>query len=163
MKRTSGFTLVLALACSTANAGAQTSPSILAKQINDEGAKATVGAMSESEWDNVLTHIDSGNAAWIALAPKLAKGTDGGNSEDLGIGLAYALPKNAKAVLSAIDPDNGPVLGVSRVCSAPFIEDTVKDIPAYIKRAKAALTKVHEPSLQNVKKDCLAELSKPQG
>ncbi|RDJ98303.1 hypothetical protein DLM46_33875 [Paraburkholderia lacunae] len=117
--------------------------------------------MSESEWDSVLTHIDSGNAAWVALVPKLAAGTDGGNSEDLGIGLAYALPKNPKAVLQAIDPDNGPVLGVSRVCSAPFIEDTVKDIPAYIKRAKVALSKVRDPSLQDVKKACLAELAKP--
>ncbi|MFM0181746.1 hypothetical protein PQR52_24985 [Paraburkholderia aspalathi] len=161
MKRASAFTLLLALACSTANASAQISPSVLAKQINDKGAKATVSTMSESEWDNVLTHIDSGNAAWIALVPKLAEGTDGGNSEDLGIGLAYALPKNAKAVLSAIDPDNGPVLGVGRVCSAPFIEDTVKDIPAYIKRAEVALNRVRDPSLQDVKKACLAELAKP--
>lgn len=117
--------------------------------------------MSESEWDSVLTHIDSGNAAWVALVPKLAEGTDGGNSEDLGIGLAYALPKNAKAVLLVIDPNNGPVLGVSRVCSAPFIEDTVKNIPAYIKRAKVALAKVREVSLQDVKRACLAELAKP--
>lgn len=83
--------------------------------------------MSESEWDNVLTHIDSGSDACIALVPELAEGTDGSNSEDLGIGLAYVLPKNAKAVLSVIVPDNGPVPGVSRVCSAPFIEETVKD------------------------------------
>ncbi|WP_152035355.1 hypothetical protein [Paraburkholderia terricola] len=161
MKHASVFILVLSLACSTANASAQISPSVLAKQIDDKGAKATISTMSESEWDNVLTHIDSGSAAWIALVPKLAEGTDGGNSEDLGIGLAYALPKNAKAVLSAIDPDNGPVLGVSRVCSVPFIEDTVKDIPAYIRRAKLALTKVRDPSLQGVKRACLAELAKP--
>lgn len=161
MKRASAFILVLALACPTANASAQISPSVLAKQIDDHGAKATVSAMSESEWDNVLTHIDSGSAAWIALVPKLAEGTDGGDSEDLGIGLAYALPKNAKAVLSAIDPDNGPVIGVSRVCSVPFIEDTVKDIPAYVRRAKVALTKVRDPSLQDVKKACLAELGEP--
>ncbi|MDR6492914.1 hypothetical protein J2797_002809 [Paraburkholderia terricola] len=159
MKR--AFVFALALACSMANASAQITPSTLAKRIHNEGAKATVSALSESDWGNVLSHIDSGNAAWIALVPKLAEGTDGGNSEDLGIGLAYALPKNAKAVLSAIDPDNGPVLGVSRVCSAPFIEDTVKDIPAYIKRAKLAITKVHDPSLQDVKKACLAELAKP--
>ncbi|OAJ58760.1 hypothetical protein A6V36_29830 [Paraburkholderia ginsengiterrae] len=64
-------------------------------------------------------------------------------------------------MLKAIDPDNGPVLGVSRVCSAPFVEDTVKDIPAYIKRARAALTKVRDPALQDIKKACLAELAKP--
>lgn len=161
MKHASGFALVLALACSTANASAPLNPSTLAKQLEDEGAKATVNKMSESEWDSVLTHIDSGNAAWVALVPKLAEGTDGGNSEDLGIGLAYALPKNAKAVLLVIDPNNGPVLGVSRVCSAPFIEDTVKNIPAYIKRAKVALAKVRDVSLQDVKRACLAELAKP--
>ncbi|MFM0302928.1 hypothetical protein PQQ99_22700 [Paraburkholderia sediminicola] len=161
MKRASCFALVLVLACSAANASAPLNPSALAKQIDNEGAKATVNKMSESEWDSVLTHIDSGKTAWVALVPKLAEGTDGGNSEDLGIGLAYALPKNAKAVLLAIDPNNGPVLGVSRVCSAPFIEDTVPDIPAYIKHAKTALTKVRDPALQEVKKACLAELAKP--
>ena len=157
-----GITFTLALLCWTTIASAvQTSPSALVRQLDDKGAKATVSGMSESEWDNVLTNIDSGNAEWIALVPRLAKGTDGGNSEDLGIGLAYALPKNPKAVLKAIDPDNGPVLGVSRVCSAPFVEDTVKDIPAYIKRARAALTKVRDPALQDIKKACLAELAKP--
>lgn len=162
MKRASGFTLALVLTCSVAPAiAAQSNVSVLAKQLDDKGAKATVSGMSESEWDNVLTRIDSGNTAWVALVPKLAEGTDGGNSEDLGIGLAYALPKNPKAVLKAIDPDNGPVLGVGRVCSAPFIEDTVKDIPAYIRRAKAALNSVHDPALQTVKDACLAELAKP--
>ncbi|KPD18979.1 hypothetical protein ADM96_08235 [Burkholderia sp. ST111] len=139
----------------------QTSPAVLVKQIDEQGAKATVSSMSESQWDAVLDRVDSGRPEWVALVPKLAKGTDGGNSEDLGIGLAYALPKNPKAVLKAIDPDNGPVLGVSRVCSAPFIEDTVPDIPGYIKHAKAALNKVHDPALQNVKNACLAELAKP--
>ncbi|MFM0643490.1 hypothetical protein PQR14_04105 [Paraburkholderia bryophila] len=162
MKRASGFTLALVFACSAAPAiAAQPNASVLAKQLDNKGAKATVSGMSESEWDNVLTRIDSGNTAWVALAPKLAEGTDGGNSEDLGIGLAYALPKNPKAVLRAIDPNNGPVLGVGRVCSAPFIEDTVKDIPAYIRRAKAALRDVHDAALQNVRDACLAELAKP--
>ncbi|SMG46502.1 hypothetical protein [Paraburkholderia susongensis] len=165
MKHASGFlfafTLALACICSAASASSETNPFALAKLIHDEGAKAVVRGMSESEWNDVLTHIDSGNPAWVALVPKLAEGTDSGNSEDLGIGLAYALPKNPRAVLRAIDPNNGPVLGVNRLCSAPFIEDTVPDIPAYIKRAKAALDKVRDSSLQDVKKACLAELAKP--
>jgi hypothetical protein len=166
MKYVSGCILALGLACAATGvlAGAnapQTSPAVLVKQIDEQGAKATVTSMSESQWDAVLDRVDSGSPEWVALVPKLAKGTDGGNSEDLGIGLAYALPKNPKAVLKAIDPDNGPVLGVSRVCSAPFIEDTVPDIPGYIKHAKAALNKVHDPALQDIKKACLAELAKP--
>ncbi|NIF77827.1 hypothetical protein F3J20_10510 [Paraburkholderia sp. Cy-641] len=162
MKRASGFAFAFtfALACAAANASAEANPSALARQINDQGAKAVVNGMSESEWDNVLTHIDSGSMAWIALVPKLAEGADSGNAEDLGIGLAYALPKSPRAVLKAIDPGNGPVLGVNRVCSAPFIEDTVPDIPAYVKRAKAALGKVHDRSLRDVKKACLAELAR---
>lgn len=161
MRRAFLFALALSVVCSAANAAAQKTPAVIAKQINDEGAKATVNGMSESEWDGVLKNIDSGNAAWVALVPKLAEGTDAGTSEDLGIGLAYALPKNAKAVLSAIDPSNGPVLGVGRVCSVPFIEGTIKSVPAYIRSAKAALSKVHDPALQDIKKACLSELSKP--
>lgn len=161
MTRKFCLSIFCAIACSMTNASAQTSPSMLAKQLDDKGAKATVSSMSEAQWDNLLNHIDAGSAVWIALVPKLAEGTDGGNSEDLGIGLAFALPKNPKAVLSAIDRTNGPVLGVGRVCSAPFVEDTVPDILAYVRQAKAALGKVHDASLLDVKKSCLAELSKP--
>lgn len=165
MKYVSSCILSLGLACTATGviAGAnvpQTIAAVLVKQIDEQGAKATVSGMSESQWDDLLARVDSGNSEWVALVPKLATGTDGGNSEDLGIGLAYALPKNPKAVLRAIDPDNGPVLGVRRVCSAPFIEDTVPDIPGYIKRAKAALNKVRDPALQDFKKACLAELAK---
>ena len=38
---------------------------------------------------------------------------------------------------------------------------TVRDIPAYIKRTKEALAKVHDASPPAVKRSCLTELSKP--
>ena len=63
-----------------------------------------------------------GRAAYIRLAPELAPGTDAGTSEELGISLAFALPKAPMTVLQAIDLKVGPTLGVSRVCGKPSLK-----------------------------------------
>lgn len=47
------------------------------------------------------------------------------------------------------------------MCSVPFIEGTVKVIPAYIRRGKAAIAKVQNVALQDVKNACLVELARP--
>ena len=73
--------------------------------------------------------------------------------------MAYALPRNPQAVLSVLDAKSY-VLEPERVCSAPFIEDAVKDIPRYVKRAKAAVSRVTAPPLQDNKAACLAALAK---
>jgi hypothetical protein len=44
------------------------------------------------------------------------------------------------------------------VCSAPFIEDTVKDVPDYIRKARAAVSAVNDASLVTAKSACLAAL-----
>jgi hypothetical protein len=75
--------------------------------------------------------------------------------------LAYALPRNPRAVLSVLDA-NSAISAPENVCSAPFIEDTVKDIPGYVRRAKAAVSRVAGPRLREIKAACLAELGKLQ-
>ncbi len=92
----------------------------------------------------------------MALAPKLAPGADAGAAEELPIALAFALPKNPRAVLAVL----GGGFPVEDVCSAPFIEGTVKDIPAYVKEAKAAVARVTDAKLAKVRDACLAELRK---
>ncbi len=134
--------------------------------IRQHGAAATIARLWgkggwPSQWDWVIDRMGDGNAGWIALAPKLAPGSDAGSSEDLGIALAFALPKNPRAVLAALDLGNGIVLGADRVCGAPFIEDTVKDIPAYRRRAIRAVKAVSNPHLKMAKTACLTALRAP--
>jgi hypothetical protein len=62
-------------------------------------------------------------------------------------------------VLSVLDPKSS-VIAPGDVCSAPFIEDTVKDIPSYIRQAIAAVGRVRDPNLRNMKAACLSVLKK---
>lgn len=150
-----GFALVF----TTFAACAQTfTPASLSQQIDHLGAKAAANSMTDSQWEHFLEEVGNGKPAWIAVVPRLAPGTDAGNAESLGIGLAFALPKNPDAVLSAIDPKDGHVIGVTRVCSAPFIEGTMDDIPGYIHQATAALNSVTNPALAHIKARCLNTL-----
>jgi hypothetical protein len=134
-------------------------PTQVQASVTRHGAAATVTALfDQHRWDYVSDRIAAGDAAWLALAAKLAPGTDAGTAEELPIDLAFALPRNAAGVLAAIrdgasDPDD--------VCSAPFIEDTVKDVPAYRRRAIAAVERVADPRLAAIKAACLAALRKP--
>ncbi|MBE1159483.1 hypothetical protein [Dyella acidiphila] len=130
----------------------------LAKEIDAKGAKAVVEGLGD-RFDGVLDRIDTGDADWIALVPRLAQGTDAGNSEGLSIALAYALPKNPAAVLAVVTEDGG-ILSVSRVCSIPFIEDSVKDRPGYKRQALRAMEAVRVAALQRAKESCFAVLSR---
>lgn len=127
--------------------------------IGQRGAEATIAMLAKADqWDMVADKIGNGTTAWIALAPKLAPGADAGSAEDLGISLAFSLSKNPDAVLAALDPANGHIIGADRVCGMPFIEDTVKNRPAYKRQAISAVEKVSTPSLANAKSACLAAL-----
>ncbi len=159
--------LVVAFSIDAAPAVAQIpSAAALGAEIDAKGAREVVDrlwnspqdANGENDWSRVTEQMWKGRAAYIALAPKLAPGTDAGAAEELGISLAHALPLTPATVLRAIDPKDGPVLGVSQVCSVPFIEDTVKDIPAYIRAAQSSVNKVTSPELQAIRAACLKQL-----
>jgi hypothetical protein len=136
----------------------QPTPAEVSQSIVQNGARATVSALfDQNRWDYVAGRIGEGEAGWVALAPKLAPGADAGTAEDLPIELAFALPLNPAAVLAAVHTG---AFDVSDVCGAPFIEDTVKDIPGYLRRATAAVTKVADPSLAATRAACLQALAK---
>jgi hypothetical protein len=143
------------------------SAAALNAEIDAKGAKEVVnrlngshpGANGQNDWSRVADQMWIGRVAYIKLAPKLAPGTDAGTSEDLGISLAHALPLAPITVLGATDSEDGPTLGVSPVCGVPFIGDTVKDIPGYIRHARLAVGKVTTPELQAVKAACLTQLA----
>jgi len=158
---------IVGLALAAKAAAAQVpSAAVLSAEIDAKGAKEVVnrlnstppGADGQNEWNRVTHEMWLGRAAYIELAPKLAPGTDAGTSEDLGICLAHALPLAPITVLRATDLKDVPALGVSRVCGVPFIEDTVEDVPAYIRVAQEKVGAVTVPGLQDVKAACLKQL-----
>lgn len=120
------------------------------------GPRDTVNALfDQRRWDYVSDRIGAGEPPYVALAAKLAPGVDAGTAEDLPIALAFALPRNATAVLTAIR-DGG--FDVADVCALPFIEDTVDDRPGYQRRALTAVAQVADPKLAALKAACTAAL-----
>jgi len=143
------------------------SAAALSREIDTTGAKAVVvrlynttsDANGESDWDRLIDRIWDGDETYIALAPRLAPGSDAWASESLPIGLAHALTIAPTAVLRTLPADGG-LRGTLGVCTIPFIEDTVKDIPAYVRDTEAALGRVTAPDLQSIKSACLVNLRK---
>ena len=154
-------TLAALLAAASSGLAASTpSPAAIRDSIKREGAKATIADLAKADqWDAVSDRMDSGSADWISLAPLLAPGSDAGSAEDLGISLAFSLPKNPGAVLAALDPANGHIIGANRVCGLPFIEDTVSDLPAYRLKATRAVQQVKDTKLASARTACLAALA----
>ncbi|MGA3001921.1 MAG: hypothetical protein ABSE20_09345 [Acetobacteraceae bacterium] len=165
------WSVALLLVCHAgvvAAAGSGTTASEISAEIDAKGAKAVierlsnahVDAMGQNDWSRTMDQIWNGRLAYIALAPKLARGADGTSAEDLGIALARALPVAPEAVLRVIDRHDGPVLGVSRVCGVPFAEPSTKDVSGYVRAARSAVGEVDTPRLQHVKAACLEQLTR---
>jgi hypothetical protein len=132
----------------------------IAADIGAEGAGPVVHRLWESgEFDSVLDAISSGDSKWIGLSPSLAVGADAGAAEGLGVALARALPINAAAVLAVLDQTR-PVLSPAHVCGIPFIEESVKDVADYRRKAEAAVEQIHGASLQDSKAACMAALQR---
>jgi hypothetical protein len=137
---------------------AQPTPAEIATSLSQYGAHATVAALFEQRrWDFVSDRIGAGETPYVALAAKLASGADAGTAEDLPIALAFALPHNAPAVLAVLASPGGG-FDVAEVCDAPFIENTVSDIPGWRRQAAVAVRRVADPRLGAVKTACLAAL-----
>jgi hypothetical protein len=130
----------------------------IAAEIRSEGSRPVVHRLWDSgEFDRILEEIAAGDNEWIAISPELAAGADAGAAEGLGVALARALPKNAAAVLSVLDPGQ-PSISVARVCGLPFIEVSKSDLEHYRDQAEAALRQVHGAALADRKAVCLADL-----
>ena len=133
-------------------------PAQVTASLANHGARATVNALfDQHRWDYVADEIAKGGAVWIDLAARLAPGADAGTAEELPIVLAFALPLNAPGVLAAVKRG---AFYVGDVCGAPFIEGTVSNIPAYIRKATAAVTRVSDPTLAATRTACLQTLAK---
>lgn len=156
------LTLALSMPAATAAAAPPPTTAALAARLDRAGATATVRELNdEDRFDAVLDRIGQGSADWIALAPRLAPGTDAAAAEGLGIALAHALPLNPVAVLRATGVDDDGAVGIKRVCSIPFIETSPSYNGAYARRALAALSAVRETALLSKRDECRRLLQAP--
>ncbi len=134
-------------------------PAALSRDIDARGARAVIADLAhQGRWDGVVHHIDGGSDAWLAVAAKLAPGSDAGSAEDLGISLATALPRNPAGVLRIVSLQENTPLALAHVCSVPFIEQPASETAAYQARAVAAVSHVADPSLAGRRASCLAAL-----
>ena len=133
----------------------------LEQQLVAHGAKFVVDQLwAHQRYDDVMAQMSSGKSDWIALAPKLAGGTDAGTAEELIISLALALPINPGSVLATLGSDQDIPTAAADVCGAPFIEGTVKNIADYLRRSIKAVAAIRNPALARQKTACLDELHK---
>lgn len=127
-------------------------------QLAKQDAKAVIAQLdAQNRYEEFLDNVGDGGSDWIQLAAKLAPGADAASSEGLSMSLAFALPKNAPAVVGILNKALPP-LDPRQVCNAPFIEDMVLDIPGYLKQAETAVQKVDNPASEPQKGECLAQL-----
>ncbi len=160
MKRALFYFVALLVGTSSAIAGTPT-PGQISQSIHAHGARQTVRSLDQrNQFDTVLDRIASGNAAWIAIAPALAKGTDAGNAEGLTVALAKALPKNPRSVLAVLN--GGPVTDAQAVCGLPFIEPTRQEADDYLARAIPAVTTVASSPRVPQRDACLDALRRAQ-
>jgi hypothetical protein len=135
------------------------SPAQLTRDIQSRGARAVVEELDRAgRMDAVLSGIASGKAAWIRVAPAMAKGTDAGDSTGLSVALAQALPRNPRAVLQVLD--NGPITGAGVVCGVPFIEPTPREVAAYLNKTIPAVKRVPGSVQFPQRGACLAALTR---
>lgn len=152
---------VLLFICASCSA-ASPDPSHVKSDLQHLPAKKVISNLKKhGEFEQMLKRIDEGDAQWIALAPSLYEGTDAGDSEDIEIALATALPKNALAVLSILNGDEAAAEGqprIDRVCGVPFIEPTDDFVKKYLRESTAALKAASDEKLLPLAQKCLGYL-----
>lgn len=143
--------------------------------IDKEGAQAFTSRLTretdphnwdEPNYDIILNHISSGQAAWLKIANEIGPyATDPSFSKGLNVALAYALLENPSGVLRVRrevshnprhDDDH-----FMNACMYPFPQPSQTFVHRYQRRALLALKRVHEPDLKAQTEDCRKELLSP--
>ena len=149
-----------ALAASLPPAGAPTeagmglSARALARELHEDGAEATIRMLDEHKaWPQLRRAVAAGWSGWIDLVPELIVHTDDQTTARLRTALRLALPRNPRAVLAAVDPGNGPLLGAGALC-------TPHGMTAHWRTSSIrAVSEVHDIHLAHQAADCQAALA----
>lgn len=131
----------------------------LADRIRQDGAQKTAEALTrDHEWPRVRRAVAAGWQNWIATMPDLLPQADQRTAQGLQRALRQALPRSPGAVLAALDPKNGPLLGGQTICRPDGMPATWRA------RTTRAVRAVHDIHLINQGGDCLRALhAAPQG
>jgi hypothetical protein len=134
------------------------SGSILA-EVQTKGAHQVVSTLVDSpgKWTAVIRKIESGSPEWLRVAAALEPGSDAGDSEALSEAEFMALKHAPKGVLRLLRDEKLPT---DSVCSAIAANDhPVKQAAHLIRERIAALSAVHDSSIQAVRDRCLKQLN----
>ncbi|WP_228391352.1 hypothetical protein [Komagataeibacter medellinensis] len=149
-----------ALAASLPPAGAPTEAGMgmraraLARQIHEDGPETTVHALDTSKsWPQLRRAVAAGWDGWVTLVPELIAHVDDPTARSLRTALRQALPRNPHAVLSVVDPGNGPLLGAGALCTPHGMSTRWRT------SSIRAISMVHDIHLTHQVTDCTAALS----
>jgi len=159
--------MVGGLGVSPALARALATPAQILAAIQTAGAQAVVNELFQDgqsvRWAHVIDRIETGDARWLEVAAALEKGSDAGATEELYIAVAHALlraPERVLAMVSEQPAANGTEdFPIDVICTMPDIEPPLAIYRAYIRRARAALDRVHDPALAGKRARCIAEFN----
>lgn len=138
--------------------GAAVTPAEVEQMLGAQNPREVVTALygngENSRWDTVASGIAKGDPAWLALAVRLAQGTDAGTSDDFAIAAGDALttnPTGALRLLSQIE------MGVG-ACTENGFEVPAEQARIFFQTARASLDQVTDPALRALKDSCINQL-----
>ncbi|USI72796.1 hypothetical protein [Sphingomonas morindae] len=150
-----GLTLCVPAAAGAVRAAEAPSPDAIARTIDQRGpAEAVRTLAARHQWDATLSRIGSGDARWLALAARLRRGSDAGDSEALDGALSEAIARNPAGVLRTF----GQGVRAADVCHDRAIEPSGDQVRRFTHDTQAALHRVSDPALAPARDACLAAL-----
>lgn len=141
-----------AIVSRTFAADALTADEVIAR-IHRDGGKIVLADLwkHESEFEAMLSGIESADRYWLQVAALLRPFSDAGASEQIDMAVGRALPKDAERVLHMIN-HNGFELDF--VCTSPFDEPTHEVAKEYERKTLAALAALFDPDLKSIAAEC---------
>jgi len=157
--RLSGLLALALCLASAATADTMTAASMLS-DIKARGARAVFKSIENTpRWDEVLTHVESGERQWLKVAVMLYSATDAGDSEMLTLAAGVALLRRPRDVLIYA----APTLGIQFVCGQPVEGDPGVETPtkllAYLDARIAAVSRLTGVDVAAARTSCLKYLT----
>jgi len=145
-------TLILLLLATCASIAPSESSAALMSRIDKEGGSEVLHDLweHETEFNQVTSRIESGDADWLQVAARLLPFADGATSLSLHYAVARALPKEPNRVLALV----GHGFDAGYICTSPFIEPDPGVAEAYERQTLAALASIKDPALRPIAAEC---------